>query len=312
MLRLKPFELAMPESVEEARALLADRDGAIVMAGGTDVVPKMKRGQFDAPLVVSLANVQGLDFVEVIDGELTIGARTTLRTLERSPQVAEYPCLHDAVRQIATPIIRNSATIGGNLLQDTRCRYYDRSPFWRDAIGYCLKKNGDTCQVAPGGSRCYATLCSDLAPVLIVLGASIKVVGDGERRLSLEELYRDDGIVNITLNREIMTEIAIPAGAWPATYKKLRMREGFDFPEVGVAVAVKEVHDDVEVRIAVTGVGSQIFVFTHKVAKNRLSDVAGTVFDAVKPLDTMFFPPSYRKTMVKRFILQAFDELVAS
>ena len=188
MLRLKRFELERPSTVEEAVSILAGEE-TMACAGGTDLVPKIKRGQFEPRVLVSLEGIGGLDFVEESDGRLTIGALVPLAALERNASVARLRALHEAVASVATPIIRERATIGGNLVQDTRCRYYDRGDFWREAIGYCLKKDGDECRVAPGGGRCFATLCSDPAAALIALDAEVTLTGKTERTIPLESLY---------------------------------------------------------------------------------------------------------------------------
>jgi 4-hydroxybenzoyl-CoA reductase subunit beta len=306
MLRLSEFDIVMPETVSEAIDALG-RPGAMVVAGGTDLVPKLKRGQFDPAVLVSLSRIDGLDFIEARDGRVSIGALTTLRTMERSEALRAFGAVREAVRQVATPIIRTNGTLGGNLAQDTRCRYYDRGRFWREAIGYCLKKDGDECRVAPGGGRCFATFCSDVAPALSVHDARVTVAGRKERTVPLEEIYLDDGMAYTDLEREIITRIDLEDKGYASTYKKLRIREGFDFPEVGVAVALTG--DRKVVNVAVTGVGPRIFVLKGA-ALGDVEELVASVFKAVKPVDTMFFPPSYRKKMVRRLLRQALDELL--
>jgi 4-hydroxybenzoyl-CoA reductase subunit beta len=312
MLRLNEFDVVAPETVAEALAVLNGNAGAMVVAGGTDLVPKLKRGQFEPAVLVSLARLRDLDGIESAGDRVSIGALTKLRTIERSGELAAFTALREAVRRVATPIIRNAGTLGGNLLQDTRCRYYDRSLLWRQSIGYCLKKDGDECRVAPGGGKCFATFCSDLAPALVALGAEVTLAGMVERIVPLEGIYNDDGMAYTNLDREILTRVTIRKRGLVSTYRKLRLRDGFDFPEVGVAVAMKRNGGPAEVNIAVTGAGSSLYVLKEKVAESDLPEVAHRVFKSVRPVDTMFFPPAYRKKMVKRLLLQAFDELLSS
>ncbi len=309
MLRLRPFELARPATLEEALALLHTERRTAILAGGTDLVPKMKRGQVEAELVISLAGLGELRYIRDEPDRLRIGAGTTLRALERSDAAARFPGLHQALGGIATPIIRNVATVGGNLLQDTRCRYYDRSALWREAVGHCLKKDGDVCQVAPSGGRCFATLCSDLAPILIVLDAEVTLAGRGMRSTALDRLYAEDGMAHLRLAGEILTEISVPRLGLRAAYRKLRLRDGFDFPEVGVAVALREDGDVTDLRIAVSGVGPAIFVLRHRGPSAGLEHQAERVYQAVKPMDTLFFPPAYRKKMVRHYILESLGQL---
>jgi len=313
MLRLNDFDVVAPETVEEVIAALSE-PGAMIVAGGTDLVPKLKRGQFEPTVLVSLSRLRGLDTITESAGRVTIGALATLRSIEHSDTLAPFAAVRHAVGQVATPIIRNNATLGGNLAQDTRCRYYDRGHFWREAIGYCLKKDGDECKVAPGGGRCFATFCSDIAPALAVHGARITVNGVTRRTLSLERIYNDDGIEYIDLDREIITSVEIVDNGLTSTYKKLRIRDGFDFPEVGVAAAVGG-DRPLRLKAAVTGVGPRICVLEEDLAdvdETRVDEFVERVFKAVRPVDTMFFSPAYRKKMVRRLLRQAFDELLAA
>jgi 4-hydroxybenzoyl-CoA reductase subunit beta len=309
MLRLSEFDIVMPETAEEAVAALG-KAGAMIVAGGTDLVPKLKRGQFEPTVLVSLDRIGGLDFVQSAGGRLSMGALTTLRTIECSNSLGPFTAVREAVRQVATPIIRTNATLGGNLIQDTRCRYYDRGRFWREAIGYCLKKDGDECRVAPGGGRCFATFCSDVAPALAVHDASVTLAGAKERTVPLEDIYRDDGMDYTDLKREVLTRVDLEDRGYTSTYKKLRIRDGFDFPEVGVAVAVGGGGSGA-VNVAVTGVGPRMFVLK-ETAPRDLDGLVDRVFKSVRPVDTMFFSPAYRKKMVRRLLRHALDELLSA
>jgi len=312
MLRLSEFDVVAPETISEALAVLNGDDNAMIVAGGTDLVPKLKRGQFEPSVLVSLSRLPGLDAIDDGADRVSIGALTTLRSIERSEQLASFTALREAVRQVATPIIRCSGTLVGNLLQDTGCRYYDRSLLWRHSIGFCMKKDGDECRVAPGGGKCFATFCSDVAPALAVLGAEVTLAGKQERTVALETIYNDDGMAYTNLDREILIKVTIPKRNVVSTYKKLRIRDGFDFPEAGIAVALEKNDRVTRVHVAVTGAGSGLFVLKETAEETDLPDVAHRVFKSVKPVDTMFFPPAYRKKMVKKFLMQAFDELLSA
>jgi len=312
MQRIEPFELLRPNSVSEAVDLLAGHERAMLMAGGSDLVPKLKRQQFRPDAVVSLGAVEGMDGVTRVGDIVRIGALTRLRALERAPEIAELTALQQAVGVVATPIIRNMATVGGNLLQDTRCRYYDRSPFWREAIGSCLKLEADTCRVATGGGRCFATLCSDLAPALAALGAEVTLVGRDTRTLRMEELYRNDGMAPFDIRGEVLTHVSVPARAQFSRYHKLRIRDSFDFPELGVAVAIAPEGKKLSVCVAVTAVSPNIPVFRYEVAPGGLRGVAETVYAGLKPMDTLFFSPAYRKSVARNFLLRTFDEFLSA
>jgi 4-hydroxybenzoyl-CoA reductase subunit beta len=312
MLRLHDFEVATPATIEEAIELLASHDGAMLVAGGTDLVPKMKRRQIEPTLVVSLEQVDDLRGIHHNGDGVRIGALTTLRTLERDDQLKPFTAVQSAVAQIATPIIRVRATVGGNLLQDTRCRYYDRSDFWRDAIGHCMKKDGDTCRVATGADRCYASFCSDLAPALIVHGAHAVVAGETARTVPLESIYTGDGIDYSDMGGGILTHVLVTDRAIESVYHKLRMRGSFDFPEVGVAVGMSGERNALSVKVAVVGVASRVEVTSATVDAGGLDELAQSIFKKIRPMDTMYFPPAYRKKMVKHLLTRSFDELLSA
>lgn len=310
MLRLGEFDLLMPESLDEAVAAMRERPDAVLIAGGTDIIPKLKRRQARPSLLVSTSRIPGMSGVTAQDGSLRIGASTTLRALERCEDLGGFGALRDAVREVATPVIRNTATVGGNLFQDTRCRFYDRSLFWRDAIGYCLKHDGHQCQAAPGGSRCYAAFCSDLAPALIVLDAVCTLRGERERTVAVEDLYRDDGAANTGVHGEILTAVTLEPAGLRSVYRKLRVRESFDFPEVGLAVAVRESENTIQVSIAVSGVASDVVVLREEVSRAGVPGLADRVYRAVKPVDTMGTPPAYRKAVARNMTRRCLDELL--
>ena len=245
MLRLPTFTYYRPKTAAEAvRQKLAHGKDAMYVAGGTDLYPNMKR-RHQTPLhVISLQDVPGLNTVEVQqDGSVAIGAMCRLSALEVHPHLLLNfgACAH-AVKEISTPLLRNMGTIGGNLLLDTRCTYYDQSHEWRESIDFCMKsKAGSICWVAPGSPRCWAVQSSDTVPVVCAMEAQVELVGpDGTRRIPASELYRDDGIQYLTKRpEELLTRLWLGAPSnWKASYVKLRRRDTFDFPVLGVGACV--------------------------------------------------------------------------
>src|SRR6476660_10205535 len=197
MLRLPEFEYYQPRSLKQAVKTLGDLNGdSMIVAGGTDVYPKMKRGQFTPRHLVSLRTLRELKGIRQTQEGLWIGAGESLTAVSNHRLIAKhFPALAHAAESVSTPQLRNMGTIGGNVLVDTRCNYYDQTFFWRQAVGFCMKKDGDICLVAPGSAKCLAIASSDTAPVLVSLGAEAILMGPrGERRCTLAELYRDDGI----------------------------------------------------------------------------------------------------------------------
>src|SRR5512144_3338326 len=214
MLRLPEFTYIQPRSLKQATRTLADlRPDAMLVAGGTDVYPKMKRGQFTPRTLISLRGLRELRGIRHNKEGLWIGAGESLTAVSHHHLIAKYlSALAHAAESVSTPQLRNMGTIGGNVLVDTRCNYYDQTFFWRQAVGFCMKKDGDICLVAPGSSKCLAIASSDTAPVLTSLGTeAILVSKQNERQVKLAELYRDDGIFySAKAQGEVLKGLIIP------------------------------------------------------------------------------------------------------
>src|SRR3954466_3582034 len=235
MMRLPKFDYLVPRSIAEAVKIVADAGAdAQFVAGGTDLYPNMKRRQQMPKTVISVMRLSELNQVTG-DGSsgAVIGASMTLTDVIDHPVIKrDYPVIASAARTISTPILRNMGTIGGNLLLDTRCNYYDQNYEWRKAINFCLKKDGDICWVAPGSRKCWAVQSSDLVPLMVAIGARVRLVSTlGERMVYAAGLYNDDGIDYLHKRPdELLVDIHLPpVEGWRATYKKLRRRGAFDF-----------------------------------------------------------------------------------
>ncbi|MEZ5980193.1 MAG: FAD binding domain-containing protein [Planctomycetota bacterium] len=248
MLRMQGFDLATPTSVEEAVALLAE-EGAHAMAGGTDLLPNVKHELVEPRRVVALAGIAELRGVErAADGGLSIGAMTTLDALAKHGDVlANAPALAQAASLVAGPQLRRMGTLGGNVLLDTRCQWYNQTYFWREALGFCLKKDGTACHVVESGSKCVAAASNDTAPALITLDAELEFANaDGRRRVAIKDLYKSDGAANLTIEkRDLLVRVHVPAtpAGHRGAYGKLRERNSIDFPLLGIAARL-DVGDD--------------------------------------------------------------------
>lgn len=326
MLRLPPFDYYAAQSVEEAVKLLQDHGPeAMVVAGGTDLFPKMKRRQMEPRVLVGLRGIRDLYGIRRREeGGYRLGPMATLTQVSLHPELrAAYPGLTYAAGVVSSPQLRNAGTIGGNLCVDTRCTYYDQTYHWRKAINFCKKKDGDTCWVAPGSPRCWAVSSSDTAPVMVALGAQVRLVGpDGERVIPVRELYGRDGINFLAGKRhdEIITDILLPpADGWESVYLKLRRRGSFDFPILGVAVALRRNEDGTvaDARIVLGAVESYPLEVPDAAALlvgNRLeSDVieaaAKACFKPARPLDNTDLTLYYRKKMVPVYVARALRQL---
>src|SRR6516165_1064976 len=315
MLRLPEFNYIQPRSLKQATKVLADlRSDAMVVAGGTDVYPKMKRGQFTPRHLVSLRALRELKGIRQNQEGLWIGAGESLTAVSKHRLIGKYfPALAHAADSVSTQELGNMGTIGGNVLVDARGNYYDQTFFWRQAVGFCMKKDGDICLVAPGSAKCLAIASSDTAPVLVSLGAeAVVVTNQGERRVKLEDLYRDDGIdYTAKAKDEVLKELLIPRESlkWKNVYLKLRRRGSFDFPILGVA-ATMEANENGECRhasVVLTAVASAPKVVTEattllqgkRVTLDLINEVADVAAKAAHPLDNADLDYWYRKRMAK-------------
>ncbi len=332
MLRLPPYRLLEPSSAEEAVKLLTDEPGeAMLIAGGTDLVPNMKHGLFEPKTVISLAKVEGLEGVSDSDAGLRLGPITTLADASQNELIIERaPALAQAAGVVAGPQLRNVGTLGGNLMLDTRCRWYNQTYFWRKGLGYCLKKDGTLCHVVEGGARCVAAASNDTVPALMTLNASAVFLGpDGEREVAIADLWTNDGIVNKKVSAdELLIAIKVPpqAPGHHGTYAKLRRRDSIDFPLFGCAVrldldekgtvsgadlaAVALVARPMRVKgveelLLGTKPGSEAF-------DQAVEEVAQLAYKRCRPLDNVPGDAEWRREMVPVYVRRALRSATAS
>jgi len=329
MLRLPKFRYLHPKSVSEAAKMIADHGPeAMFVAGGTDLYPNMKRRQQTPKVVIGLAHLDKLRSVQgTPQTGLVLGAGLTLSEVTEDRRVLkQYPAVAQATGLISTPLLRNMGTIGGNLLLDTRCNYYNQNFEWRKAINFCMKKDGDICWVAPSSPRCWAVQSSDCAPVMVAIGAKVKLISrEGERLIPAADLYNDDGIQHLNKRPdELLTEIHLPAvdsngNGWRATYWKLRRRGSFDFPVLGVAVCLQLAADGTveQVRIVLGGVGSHPIgaavseqaILGNKLTEETIEQAAASAYPTAKPLDNTDFAMNWRKDMARYHVAGTLREL---
>ena len=322
MMRLPSFRYRAPRTVAEAAVQLAeDPARTMLLAGGTDLLPNMKRRQQTPATIVGLRGIQELR--EIVNGDgLRIGAGVTLAALVADRRIRErHAGLFQAASQIATPHLRNMGTIGGNLCLDTRCTYYDQNYDWRKAIGFCMKKDGSTCWVATSSPKCLAVSSTDTAPMLQALGATVTLVSArGSRELPVAELFANDGMRYLTRQPdEVLTAVTLPArDGCRSAYRKLRRRGSFDFPVAAAAVAATlDGADVVDVRIVLGAVASRPLeseVAASLLRGKRLTDVliaeaASAAGEIAKPMDNTDFELVWRKMMVRTLVSDALREI---
>jgi len=335
MMRAPDFRYHAARSVRDAARAL--RDGgpeAMIIAGGTDLVPNMKRRQMAPTLLVGIRHLKQLARIRNGAG-LTLGSAVRLADVAAHPKVRQqHAALARAAGLVATPQIRNLGTLGGNLCLDTRCTYYNQTLEWRQAISYCMKAppgngghacaspTGDAiCWVATSSPRCWAVSSTDTAPALIALGARVTLVSaDGEREIALEDLYADDGMAYLTKRPdEILTAVHLPQRepGWRSTYVKVRRRGSFDFPVLGVAAAVCFTGGGVvaDARVVLGAVASRpvpvpeaASLAGRPLTDDAIAAVAAAAGDHATPLDNTDLAYAWRKRMVAVKVAEALRE----
>src|ERR1041385_8702823 len=330
---MKAFEWTNPTNLNEAVKMLAsgapgDIDEAPrPIAGGQDLLTTMKDYTSRPVRVANLKNIRGLNQITLNGRGLTIGALVTLSELEEHAGVRKsFPGLAEAAHSIATPQIRNLGTVGGNLCQRPRCWYF------RLEEVVCLKKGGSECYAASGenkynaiigGGPSYIVHPSDLAPMLVALGASVTVVGArGKRVIPLDKFFTlpSEGNIrreNVLKNEEIITEIFVPASplAVNSTYLKFKERESLDFALASAAVAVRLApdHSVRDARIVLGGVApipwrvpaAEKFLTGKNLKPEVLAEAAKLALADAKPLEKNAYKVPLAQTLVRRALAKA-------
>jgi len=319
-LSLPQFKLLRPRTLDEAVTYLDNHaSNTRVIAGGTDLIPSMRQKLFEPEFVLDLRHIEELRGIREQRGEVEIGALTPLSEIEHSALLRQrYPVLTEAAATVASPVIRNMGTIGGNICLDTRCLWYNQSLTWRKGCGFCIKKDGDLCHVAPGGSKCWAAFSGDTPPALLCLNAEIEIVGPaGIRRIPLREFYTGAGDNYRSLQpNELLTRVFLPGSSadYRGVYRKLRIRGSIDYPLAGVAVAMKRSNGHVaDARVAITAVNPAPYLvkgaseaLAGKSVDEKLAEIVGNLAaKTAKPLTTSALTPEYRREMIRVFTKRA-------
>ncbi len=317
---LPDFKLLRPRTLAEAADFLGRHADLQIVAGGTDLIPSMKQRLFTPAYVMDIRRLRELRGIRNVSGQgIEIGALTTLTEIERSDLIRrDYPVLQEAAKTVASPILRNMGTLGGNICLDTRCLWYNQSLTWRTSCGFCIKKDGDLCHVAPGGSKCWAVFSGDTPPALLCLEAELEIAGPaGKRRLALRDFYTNVGDARMKLARnEIVTRVFLPerTAGYRGVYRKLRLRGSIDYPLAGVAVALKRSNGPVEdARVAITAVnpapllvrGVEKALAGKPVTEETAAAVGELAARTAKPLTTSGLTPEYRREIIRVFAKRA-------
>ncbi len=318
---LPSFKLLRPRRMEEAvQHLLEHSKDLQLLAGGTDLLPSMKQRLFTPAYVMDLRGIEEMHGIQVRPGVgVEIGALTPLSVIEDSEFIfRKYRVLHEAMKTVASPILRNMGTLGGNICLDTRCVWYNQSLQWRRSCGFCIKKDGDLCHVAPGGKKCWAAFSADTPPALLCLGAELEIVGPvGTRRMAIKDFYTNVGDARMRLEpHEMITRVFLPesSAGWKGSYMKLRIRGSIDYPLAGVAVALRQNGGPVQAaRMAITAVnpapllvpGIEQALAGKRVDENSAAAVGELAAKTGKPLTTSALTPEYRREIIKVYAKRA-------
>jgi 4-hydroxybenzoyl-CoA reductase subunit beta len=324
---LAPFQLLRPRTLPDALGMLQEHSASIrVLAGGTDLLPSMRQKLFEPENVLDLRRIGELRGIYETEQGIEIGALTSLHEIERSPILTKNsPVLVEAAKTVASPVLRKMGTIGGNICLDTRCLWYNQSLVWRKSCGFCIKKDGDLCHVAPGGTKCWAAFSGDTPAALLCLNAEIEIASaSATRRIPLHDFYTGEGDNHRKLQpNELVTRIILPrsSAGYRGAYRKLRIRGSIDYPLAGVAIALKGSNGHVEdLRIAITAVnpapllvkGIDAVTSGRAMTQTIAESVAELAARTAKPLTTSALTPEYRREMIrvftKRALLEAFDQ----
>lgn len=321
MLRMPEFEYHHPKTAEEAVALWNSLEDAMYVAGGTDLLPNMKHKLFTPKHVIGLTGLPKPK-IHISETQIVLDAGVSLHVLATDAQIVEeLPPLAEAAGLVAGPQIRRMGTIGGNVLLDTRCLYYNQTEFWREALGYCLKKEGTWCHVVGGPKTCVAAQSSDTVPVLLALDASIVLLSpEGERELSIRDLYTFNGMDHLKIEKgELLTQVRIPRPkkGFCGQYKKLRTRDSIDFPQLGVAICGRMEGDVLaELEIVVGAINprpKQIKGLANFLEKplddDAIEKICALVQKQTRPQGSVHGDTSWRRAMSSIFVSRALRDL---
>jgi 4-hydroxybenzoyl-CoA reductase subunit beta len=326
MLTLPRYEWVSPRSLDELLAHMSEHAGdSLLVAGGTDAVPNLKHRLHEPRYVVHLGHIADLDFARDDADGLSLGPLVTLTRLAENPVVRrDFPSLAKGAGLVAGPQLRNMGTLGGNLCLDTRCTYYNQTYFWREALGFCLKKTGTVCHVVPAGKRCVAAHSSDVAPVLISLDATLDITGAaGTRTLPVGDFFVPDGIHNNVLQPgEVVTRVFVPAASrgLRVGYQKLRPRRAIDFPMLSIAFAAHLEGGAVSrARLVVSAIAAKprviggLDVLAGKPLDESVAEtLAELAYKQCHPLISVPYDADYRREMVPVFVRRAVREAFAA
>jgi 4-hydroxybenzoyl-CoA reductase subunit beta len=287
-------------NLSEAVRLFQKYDGkGLYFGGGTDIVPRLKLRLHQPKALIDLKGVEDLKGTTVRDGRLSIGAGATLFELKENPIVKDsFPALFESLNATSCETLQMRGTVGGNILQGTRCLFYNQSLEWRTAKGFCFRVGGETCNAVPNARACFANYCSDNALSLLTLSAELTLWGvGGERRVPIADIFSGNSVTPFKVSPdEILVRVVVPLRKTKGAYEKLRVRDSMDYPLVAAAVSVEAGGG----MLAVGAVGASPLVYRFEnVGTDTAEKIAGRVYSDARPVANATLPAPYRKKMAK-------------
>ena len=299
MTLLPDFEYKRPKNLKALLTLLSHHgDNAAILAGGTDIIPRLKLGLKQPKVVIDIKRIDGLAYVHGQDETVRIGTLTSVYEIEHNSTIRrDYPTLYEAALSTASETLRLRGTVGGNIMQDTRCLYYNKTEQWRTSFRPCFKNGGTMCNAIKGGTQCYAVYCGDLAPALISVGASVCIVSNsGEREVPLEDIFTGDGKSPFALHtNDVLKEVILTSPKPSGRYRKLKIRGVLDYPLVSVAFSSDATQKG---RLVVGAVASYPLIYNFSSYK-EVRQLIEKAYEDAQPVANMPLSPLYRKRMVR-------------
>ena len=306
----KEKQYLIPTSVNEAIVFARQNLGSFrYLAGGTDVMVNRHQGNEESPCLIDLSKITDLKGISKTEGYLKIGSLEILEELKFNQDIKdEFPMLIEAALSVGSPLIRKTATLGGNVLCENRCLFYNQSEWWRESVGYCLKCDGDICIATQGKKACFSELVSDTAPAIIAMNGLVEIIDtEGMSKVKLEDIYTGDGVVSRNLSETaIVTAILLPLNQkYQWDYHKLRERESLEFTSLTSAMTL-----DVQgkIKIALAGVDPKAVVVEATLGDDKENIIKKAVKGA-RAVDNDMYSRKYRRDMISVYLNRSFTKL---
>lgn len=300
----------IPTTVEDAIDFAASHIGDFkYLAGGTDVMVNRFQGNENSQCLIDISKIESLKGITTSGDFIRIGALEKLETLKFNEVLnTEFPMLIEAALSVGSPLLRKTATIGGNVLCENRCLYYNQSEWWRESVGYCLKCEGDICIATQGKKACFSELVSDTAPVIIAMDGLMEYVDmDGIHRVKLEDIYTGDGVEPRNLSKTaIVTALLLPRGReFRTAFYKLRERESLEFTSLTSAMAIDK---NGKIKIALSGVDPKAVVIEGQLGDDE-KDLIKKSIKGSRAIDNDMYSRKYRREMIDVYLQRSFKKL---